>query len=671
MIKSFFRNLFKTKGFETGISVVRQNQPTYPSENFWDNSLGGYQKNEVVYSGISEIVTSMAEAPLQALDEEGIPVLTDETIRLLNRPNPHMSSFELWELSLLHLYLSGNIFLFKLKNKRGKVKELWPLRPDRIRIVPSADKFISHYIYQLDGTQHRIAKRDILQFKFSNPTSDLWGMSPIRPAHRQIATDNQATDLSKAMLENGGVPSGILSIPDPLSREARDRIKSQWRQSYGGGNAGEIAVLEGDTKFERIALDMQAMAFADLRNISESRILMCLGVPPILVGAKVGLDRSTYANYEQARLSFYHETISALQRRLTSKLETDKDLNPEGRQFRFDLSAVPAMAGLRQQSFDNAIAGLGAGLLTHDEARAEVGKEPMKKEDAPEAPSEPAEDDNEEKAINTTLDTKQNELDLLKESLGTLQAADRFFDRFEHWAKKEMKRQGKQLSTLMEDTFLAQKDLDDLIMDSTNTAKFLAKAKGLQIIWMTHSVETVAPIMKGLMTEAGRNASANLDVAFDISNAEVLSFVREQTTKFADSVASTSQRQILFAVENAVEKGSTLGELKTDLKSRFGGDLADNRATAIARTETIRAANEGSRAAYKSAGVERMAWLASTDACPYCEGLDGTIVSVEDTFLKKEDHFQPEGATKPLNLSYGDIQVPPAHPSCRCTVTPV
>jgi HK97 family phage portal protein len=668
----YVQSFFNQKGLEHGVSAFKDGQPQYPTDNFVDNALGGYGKNEVVYAGIQEITSSLAEAPLQALDSDNVPVDSDPTIELLKRPNPFMSGYEFWELTVNHLYLSGNAYWFKMRTGRNKIKEIWPLRPDRLRVVPDAENFIKGYIYNLDGQNHFIKKEDILHFKLCNPTNEFVGMSPLRPAVRQIATDNDATDFSKVMLQNGGVPSGILRIPEPLSREARDRIKSQWKQAYGGSGRGEIAVLEGDTSFEQISLDMQSLAFADLRNISESRILMCLGVPPILIGAKVGLDRATYANYKEARASFWEETISALQRRLTAKLETDKDLNPRGRRFHFDISKVPAMSEQRQQKFTNAITGLQNGLLTQDEARAEIGLEPAQSPiEIPAMSEEGKEEIGQEKGLEAELETKQAELDLLRDSLGTLSAADKFFDRFEHWAKKEFKKQGRQFASLMDEVLSTSKALeDDLNVADLNMDKLLGKAADLELTWAKDVQDSVSPIMRGLMKEAGEDASAKLDIAFDISNAETLNFVREQEYRFANSVGKHSGQQIQTAIKNAIESGSTLGELKSDLKNRFAGKMADNRAAMIARTETIRAANEGSRAAYKSAGVVKMRWLASSDPCPYCSGLNGKVVSVEDNFLSQGDEFQPKGATRPLNMDYGDIPSPPCHPGCRCTIVP-
>lgn len=674
---NYIQSLFTTKGLEHGVSAFMDGQPQYPTDNFIDNSVGGYGKNEVVYACVQEITSSLSEAPIQALDSEGLVVNTDQTVQLLNKPNPYMSGFDFWEITVNHLYLAGNAYWFKVKTRGNKVKELWPLRPDRIRVVPDKDKFIQAYIYQIDGKNHKIAVEDIVHFKFPNPTNEFIGMSPLRPGCRQIATDNDATDFAKVMLQNGGVPGGILKIPEPLSREARQRIRSQWKQAYGGGGRGEIAVLEGDTTYEQISLDMHALAFADLREISESRICMLFGVPPIIIGAKVGLDRATYANYKEARASFWEETISSLQRRLTSRIELDPDLNPRNRDFIFDLSNVPAMADKRQQKFNNAVLGVQSGIITVDEARAEIGLDAMEHEEEEEIQEQMPEEEEEreeEKALRQELEQKNHQLKLLRDSLGTLSAADKFYDRFEHWAKKELKLQGKQFATLVDEFIesqVATKAIDDDIkVTDTNIESLMGKVSELETLWVQHAKDSVAPIMKGVMNQSGMAASATLDIDFDITAAEVLNFVEQQTFKFADSISKTSGETIKTSITQAIENGATLRELKTDLKNKFAGKISEARAANIAQTETIRAANEGSRAAYKSAGVVQMKWIASADACPYCQGLDGKTVSVEENFLNKSDVYQPEGAQRPLNLSYGDIPSPPCHPGCRCTIIP-
>jgi len=71
---------------------------------------------------------------------------------------------------------------------------------------------------------------------------------------------------------------------------------------------------------------------------------------------------------------------------------------------------------------------------------------------------------------------------------------------------------------------------------------------------------------------------------------------------------------------------------------------AQQRATLIARTETLRAHNEGRKAFYREVGVKKVKWLTSHDerTCPECGALDGKVFGIDDA------------------------PGPPRHPSCRC-----
>jgi hypothetical protein len=68
--------------------------------------------------------------------------------------------------------------------------------------------------------------------------------------------------------------------------------------------------IEGEPK-------INDLSETDLATLSESRISAALNVPPVLVGLKSGLQNMTYSNYEEARNSFYTETINPLLKRLS------------------------------------------------------------------------------------------------------------------------------------------------------------------------------------------------------------------------------------------------------------------------------------------------------------------------------------------------------------------
>lgn len=94
--------------------------------------------------------------------------------------------------------------------------------------------------------------------------------------------------------------------------------------------------------------------------------------------------------------------------------------------------------------------------------------------------------------------------------------------------------------------------------------------------------------------------------------------------------------------------------------TKYADSLIRGRASTIARTESIRAANEGQRQLWDQAiargdlnGREQREWIVTPDdrLCEFCQELDGQIVGIRDEFTL------PDGSR---------VDGPPAHPNCRC-----
>lgn len=129
--------------------------------------------------------------------------------------------------------------------------------------------------------------------------------------------------------------------------EAR-RIGQRWTDRFRGlFGRFQIGVLDADAEFQRIGLTQEEMAFPELRAQTEARICAAFRVPPVLVGVKVGLDRSTFSNMAEARRFFWENTMLSLYRRVESKFAAA--LTPEfsrpgdTARVRFDFSAVSAL----------------------------------------------------------------------------------------------------------------------------------------------------------------------------------------------------------------------------------------------------------------------------------------------------------------------------------------
>lgn len=359
--------------------------PEYPASTFLNHVEQGYDKSELVFSCIKEKATSLPEGTLRVYDSlgrRGEPLQDHPLRRLLANPNPLMSEFELFEVVATHLDLAGNAFWEVVRDRSERPVELWPVRPDRIRMKRARNKV--DYGYAVDSA--RTVPIEVVHFKLPNPVDPLVGGAPMRAALRATALDNEATDFVKALLQNHAIPGIVVKmaqIEAVLDQEVTDRLKAKWKASYGGKNRGEPAFLQTGMDVQELGLNLKDLEFPDLRTISESRICMSFGVPPIIVGAKVGLDRSTFANYAEARKAFWEQTLMPLQRRMRDTIAQQLlPLVPAGGRgtrglasvsLRWDNSEVLALKESEQERWERATRAFQVGGLTVNDYRRELG----------------------------------------------------------------------------------------------------------------------------------------------------------------------------------------------------------------------------------------------------------------------------------------------------------
>lgn len=352
----------------------------------------GYRQNELVYACIREIATTAAEVRLRILDADGAPLPNHPLQRLLDRPNPEQSAFDLWEGVLTDLHLFGNAFLLKerspLRGAASAIEHLWKLRPDRLQIVPGARRLIDSYVYRVGDREQEFPTQDVIHFRLPDPTNDFWGLSPLEVAARQIDVDTEASKFIDGFFRNAAVPFGIIKLKRALrggEAEAR-RIGQRWTDRFRGlFGRFQVGVLDADADFQRIGLTQDEMAFPDLRAQTEARICAAFRVPPILVGVKVGLDRATYSNMAEARRFFWENTLLSLYRRIESKLAAD--LTPEFATVGdpstgtlcvcFDFTDVASLRESRESIERTSIAAFRAGALTINDVRRRLGLEPL------------------------------------------------------------------------------------------------------------------------------------------------------------------------------------------------------------------------------------------------------------------------------------------------------
>ena len=357
------------------IPTWKDGTPTYPEASFENMVRHGWRKNELIFACVTKTAESASFISLEARDPAGEPIEGHPLRRLLARPNPFMDEFDLWRSVIIYQKLAGGAYFEKERDRGGRVIALWPLRPDWVRPIKSARAFISGYEYAVPGEEVvTLRVEDVLDFKLFDPLNLYRGYPPAAVAGRVGDVDNATTDYLKLFMEKGGQPPGYLKTKQKLMDVDVTDIRRRWGERYGGyQHWTEPAVLDMDADYVPGGMSFHDMGFDVLDARSEARICMVLQVPAIVVGAKIGLDRSTYSNYAEARMAWWEDTLVPLYRNFENVIANDLAVEFGGVPVGFDFSRVPALKESEDAKWLRANEGISRGYVTINEARQIVG----------------------------------------------------------------------------------------------------------------------------------------------------------------------------------------------------------------------------------------------------------------------------------------------------------
>ena len=354
--------------YETGI-------PQWTPRDYTALMREGFEQNPIVYRAIRMIAEAVASVPF--LYFNGRVEMTDHPMeQLLCEPNPGDSGVSLREALIGYLLGSGNGYLECVSDTNGP-RELYALRPDRMRVIPGVDGWPEAYSYSINGESVQFdmmqaGVKPILQITLFNPLSDHYGLSPISAAAYAIDVHNAASAWNKSLLDNGARPSGALvytgTAGSTLSSDQFDRLKAELEESFqGAANAGRPLLLEGGLDWKPLSLSPKDMDFMEAKAAAAREIALAFGIPSMLLGLP-GDNR--HANYAEANQVFWRQTVLPLATRVHEAIAQWLAPAFGAIEVKPDLDRITALSDERTALWARINA---ASFLTDDEKREAVG----------------------------------------------------------------------------------------------------------------------------------------------------------------------------------------------------------------------------------------------------------------------------------------------------------
>lgn len=297
----------------------------------------------IVLSCISLRSRALASLPVRVyerIDERSKqPARTHPLTRVLFQPNTWQTRSELVSMLEVHRCLRGNAYAWINRvtavsgdgQERMQVYELVPLHPDRVEVVEDEDDFGGPMQYRLHrkkgGTPIRLAGSEVLHLRGLS-TDGRKGRSVLQDAREVIggalATQNYAANFWK----NDATPAVLLKHPKHLSDLAKNSLRKQWEETYGGTDGKRVAVIEEGMEVERLTMTAEDAQFLETRKFQRSEIAGWFHVPPHMVG---DTEKSTSwgTGIEQQQIGFLVFTLMPdlvnWEQRLTMDLITRPD----------------------------------------------------------------------------------------------------------------------------------------------------------------------------------------------------------------------------------------------------------------------------------------------------------------------------------------------------------
>ncbi len=336
---------------------------------------GAYYATSVsVYAAVKLRADAVSRLPVTVYRRhpEGtrLPVASSHPAQqLLNRVNAWHTRGDLWRATEIYLNLWGQAFWALERDEEGR-REIWPLRPDRVTILPDGKRHIRGFVYRgRNGGPVAYTADEVLWLRYFNPLEEYAGLSPLASARLSVDMGGDGLRFNRNFLRNSAQPDFVLLTDAQMTDAEIEDFYRRWEARYRGPqNARRPAIANFVRDIRTLGLSHRDMDFIRGLRWSLEEVSRAYGVPKPLLA---DLERATFANINAAERLFWRNTIVPEVRFLEEQL--NRMLLPRlgypDLELAFDLSAVEAMREDENSRVSREMQLLDRGVVTINELR--------------------------------------------------------------------------------------------------------------------------------------------------------------------------------------------------------------------------------------------------------------------------------------------------------------
>ena len=246
----------------------------------------------------------------EADGEQRARVRGTEVSKLLGRPNPYMTGYDLIYDLVATRSLYDTAYWFIMEGEAGKV--IHPFPP--AWVTPLADSYFAprSYRVQVPGVDRYVdvPGDNVVEFRGWTPTPSLVTSSPVETL-RMVLEEQHSSRKHRLQLwrRNGRVGSYIARPKDaaPWDDTARRRFMDMFTAFTGdNAKAGGVPILEDGMELKRNAFTSADEQWAESVKISLETVAQVYQVNPTMVGV---LEGTNYSNMKEFNRALYRTSL--------------------------------------------------------------------------------------------------------------------------------------------------------------------------------------------------------------------------------------------------------------------------------------------------------------------------------------------------------------------------
>lgn len=272
--------------------------------------------------------------------------------------------------------------------EQGRLKPYW-LNPASTKPYYENGKGLVRFDYYGSieskyGTKHiKFVPDELLIFSTPSIISDnvYDGISSAMVALASSETLYNIDNFANNFFSNGAIRATILSVDGSPTQKHKEELRSWWSSMLSGiSKAFNVAVLSNKVQPVIVGDGLADLKDSDLTERREKHIASAFGIPHSLLSA----DSANYATSQSDRLNFYNTTIIP-ELKFILDCYNEQFLN----RFGLELECVPEKLEIYQEQELNKAQGIAVlidKVITQNEAREMLGKQPLQDNNSTEVP---------------------------------------------------------------------------------------------------------------------------------------------------------------------------------------------------------------------------------------------------------------------------------------------